>query len=313
MAEPALIFGCALLAFGPFLSLFFLIVYHKAQLVIVVTTAAFFFLLGSLGASVFWKVFDVVGLGGPLAAILPGVFLQFISRCMFISLYHKVERVIEVTLHRQREEELASRRNPSDASHRATRRQQEGGDWEESARLRLELNDASCGVAAGVGFGGMHATMVYGTLLASQMTNNVGILYQDSCPAIPSLVVSGLYAFCFSILDIFWMLLSFYGMRRRSMYHRGQHDTGFHAIGGWFGNSRTGGNVALLFALVSHFLTSLFTTADFFKGGCYFSLPAVGGMVLVTAYLFWAGVGRIYMPPSRPLTMTNNMSRADSD
>jgi hypothetical protein len=46
--------GSALLAFGPFVSLFALIIYQKAQLVIIVTTAAFFFLLGSLAASLTW-------------------------------------------------------------------------------------------------------------------------------------------------------------------------------------------------------------------------------------------------------------------
>lgn len=308
MAELALTLGCALLAFGPFLSLFCLIIYHKAQLVIVVTTSAFFFLLGAVGASFCWWVFDTIGLVGPLAAIIPGVFFQFIFRCIFVSIYHRVEKVIQITLHKQYEEDTTQR--GTDASVRPNRHQRQE-EWVEATRLRLELNDASCGIAAGVGYGGMHAIMLYGTLLASQTTNNVGILYQDSCPALPSLVISGLFAFFFSILDVFWMLFTFFGMRRRLMYARGQDDNDARAIGGLLGNTRTGGNLALLYCLVSHFVASLLTTSDSFKFGCSVSVSAVGVMVLFTAYFFWAGVGRIYMPPPQSLTLVNSMSRTE--
>ena len=324
MAEFALTLGCALLAFGPFLSLFFLVIYPKAQLVIVVTSAAFFFLLGSVAASFSWWVFDSIGLDGPLAAIIPGVFFQFIARCVFVALYHRVERVIQITLHKQQQNDSSndsrsnntSNHNDTDATARRVPRAERQEDWHQAARLRLALNDASCGVAAGVGFGGMHAIMLYGTLLASQTTNNVGVLYQDSCPAMPSLVVSGLFAFFFTILDVFWMLFTFFGMRRRLMYPRGHTDAQASSrqravIGGLLGNSRTGGNLALLFCLISHFVASLLTTSDYFKFGCSVSVSAVGVAVLVSAYCFWAGVGRIYMPPPQSLTLISSMSRAE--
>lgn len=316
MTEIALNLGCALMAFGPVISLFALIVYQKAQLVIVVTTAAFFFLLGATPASFFWTIFHAIGLRGPLAAIIPGVFFQFVARCAFVSIYHKVERVIQVTLHKQLEEERyaesGGRRGSSDASVRPAQRNRE--EWSEIIKLRLQLNDASCGVAAGVGFGGMHAIMLFGTLLASQMKNNVGVLYQESCPAMPSLAVSAIFACLFSILDIFWMLFTFFGMRRRLMYHRGTfNENGSRAIGGWFGNSRTGGNLALLFTLISHFFSSVLTTSDNFKLGCTVSLSSVAAVVLVTAYIFWAGVGRIYMPPAQSVILTNSMSRTHSE
>jgi len=41
-SNALLVLGSALIAYGPFLALFSLLVYQKAQLVIVVTTAAFF-------------------------------------------------------------------------------------------------------------------------------------------------------------------------------------------------------------------------------------------------------------------------------
>lgn len=324
MTDWMLIIGCALLAFGPFLSLFGLVFYQKAQLVIVVTSAAFFFLLASLGASFVYFIFDAIGLGGALTAIIPGVFFQFVARCVFVSLYHRVEHVIQLSLekhHREQQREQAiqgsSHHSPSepatDDSVRAlprnpaatagtTTNQEPKLDWAEAARLRLQLNDASCGVAAGVGFGGMHAILLYGTLLASEASHSGGILYQKSCPDMPALVISAIYAFCFTILDVFWMLFTFFGMRRRLLYHRGEHAE--HEVlssGGWLGNSRNGGNKALFLCLITHVAAALLTGANYFAYGCRVSLPAVGCVVLVTAYLFWAGVGRIYMPPNPQL------------
>jgi len=365
-SNALLVLGSALIAYGPFLALFSLLVYQKAQLVIVVTTAAFFYLLATLAASIAWRILQAIGWQGDgLAAILPGVFFQFILRCCFVALYHKVERVIQWSLEKQHEEELEAYNNnnnynynmnnnnviqngetqqqqhqnssqqqpPSDVSLRAGRNSRHGvyGDhanhyhnsnlsddeqqqqqqqqqqqradteklsWTEAAKLRLQLNDASCGVAAGVGFGGMHAVLLYGTLLASETGLDQGVLYQAFCPMMPSLAVSAIYAFCFSILDIFWMLLTFFGMRRRLMYHRGERapDT-ITGVGSYLGNSRNGGNVALLLCLATHSMASIFTLTNLFSYGCTLSLPLVGAVVLLTAYLFWAGVGRIYMPP----------------
>jgi hypothetical protein len=86
MTAAALTLGSGLIAFGPFLSLFTLIVYKKAQLVIVVTSAAFFFLLASVAASFAWSIFHAIGLNGPLSAIVPGVIAQFL-RCGFVAVH----------------------------------------------------------------------------------------------------------------------------------------------------------------------------------------------------------------------------------
>jgi hypothetical protein len=156
-----------------------------------------------------------------------------------------------------------------------------------------------------VGYGGMHVIMLYGTLLASEIMNDVGILYQDSCPGMPSLALSAIYAFSFSVLDIFWMLLTFFGMRRRLLYHRGEQapDNAIYRgkIGAWLGDSRMGGNYALLLVLFTHLSTALFTVGGYFDQGCVVTIPAVLSMVFLTAYLFWAGCGRIYMPPAPQL------------
>jgi hypothetical protein len=307
MTEVSLTIGSALLAFGPFLSLFGLLVYQKAQLVIVVTTAAFFFLLAAVTASLAWTIFHAIGLGGPLAALVPGVFFQFAFRCGFVALYHNVEQVIQNSMEKsdQRRRDVAHPEqgiNSTDAPNARIEQNitQESDQWTEATKLRLQLNDASCGVAAGVGFGGMHVIMLYGTLWASQVGDSEGVLYQDACPQVPSLALSAVYAFLFSILDVFWMLFTFFGMRRRRMFHRGaQGEDEYVSVGAWFGNSRTGGNFALLLCLVTHSFAAVFTTADYFNHGCLISIPLTSGMVFVTAYLFWAGVGRIYMPPSQ--------------
>jgi hypothetical protein len=316
MTAFALTLGSGLIAFGPFLSLFTLIVYKKAQLVIVVTSAAFFFLLASVAASFAWSIFHAIGLNGPLSAIVPGVIAQFLFRCGFVAMYHRVEQVIKTSLDKQHNEEL--KRIGEMESDGGTgsehviavqeRRKKEMDVWTETVKLRLELNDAACGIAAGVGFGGMHTIMLYGTLLASETSNNVGVLYQDSCPGMPSLVLSAIYAFCFSILDIFWMLFTFFGMRRRLMFHRGGHaENEVLMVGSWLGNSRMGGNYSLMLSLLTHIGAATFTSADFFNNGCSVSIPGVAGIVLLTAYMFWAGCGRIYMPPGQDIGTPSGM------
>ena len=98
MTSFALLLGSALLAFGPLLSIFFLVIYQKAQLVIIVTTAAFFFLVSGLAASFVWWLFAQVGLDGVVSLLLPGVLSQFLFRCSFVALYHRVEKVIRLSI-----------------------------------------------------------------------------------------------------------------------------------------------------------------------------------------------------------------------
>ena len=204
-------------------------------------------------------------------------------------------------------EALSSPRDASSAS------------WAQAAKLRLQLNDASAAIASAVGFGGMNAILLYGTLWASE-GSNVGVLYENSCPNVPSLAVSAVLANFFFVLQTFWMLMTFFGMRRRQLYHRGEsevmmmtstssprsnNNTSNSATaataavnGGFWGNSRHGGNWALLACLLTHLLSSLLTLTNALPSGCLVSVPAVGGVVLLTAYLFWAGCGRNYMPPA---------------
>jgi hypothetical protein len=302
MTQATLALGSFLLAFGPLVSMFALIVYQKAQLVILVTTSAFFYLLAATASSMTWILFSMAGLDGPLSVMLPSVFFQFLFRCAYTALYHKVERVIQLSLQRHHEEEMKQRNEQQRSNDRDAPRNGTDSTFAEAARLRLELNDGSAAIASAVGFGGMHAILLYGTLLASEMTNNIGVLYQDSCPNVPSLAVSAVTTNLFSILQVFWMLLTFFGMRRRLLFHRGQSAGDEMAgvgrcSGSWLGNSRNGGNCALLWTLISHVTAAMVTSANTQTNGCRIAIPGVGATLLVTAYLFWAGCGRIYMPP----------------
>ena len=291
--SKALVFGSAAIGLAPFFCLFFQIIFPKPQLLIVSITAAFFYLLAASAASLCWYIVDpVIGLGGAWAAIIPGVFFQFIFRSLFAHTYFKVENVIEASIAQSQSEEEENN-NENDGN----------DDAIQPVKQRLALNDVACGLAAGVGFGGMHAILLFGSLLASE-TFDAGVLYQPSCPKVPTLTVSSLNTFCFFFLDIFWMLFTFFGMRRRVLFPRGGGALSdinplSRPFGSYFGNTRMGGNNALLVCLVTHFLASGFTTFNAFQSGCVFSLTLVPVTTLVVAYLYWSGISKIYLPLAR--------------
>lgn len=275
MTAAALSWGCAFLAFGPTATLLFLLAYQKAQLVIVATVSAFAYLISALGASLLWYLIDLTGWNHVLPILLPGLIFSFLGRCAFVAIYHKVERVIEVSI---------------------ARHEQHTDEFQETAKLRLELNDWACGLAAGTGFGFMHAVLLYGTLLASE-SGNVGTLYQPSCPQMPSLVLSALNTFFFSILDVVWMLLTFYGMRQRSL--KLAPDGAPRRWGALLERSRKGGHQALGIVLFTHTYAAFSTAANNAEGGCTLSLSLIGSITVVTVLLFWGGVSRIYLPANQ--------------
>ncbi len=270
MTSAALSIGCGLLAFSPFISTLIFIVYSKVQLVIVVTTSAFAFLLSSLLSSLIWLPFPGGMKSGsnsaaqPLLLIPVAVISQALLRCVFVRLYLKVEGVIERSIRK----------------HERTGRPERNGDnTNETSKLSLELNDWACGLAAGTGFGGMHAIMLFGTLLASE-AGMEGTLYQPSCKAMPSLVNSALLAFFFSILDFVLMLLTFYGIRRRDSLDQEQYK----------------GSTAILISMLFHALASFATVINRSQNGCAVSLPLVAFIVSISVAYFAIKIAPIYLP-----------------
>lgn len=116
MTTAALAWGSAFVAFGPFASLLFGIAWHKAQLIIVVTTSAFAYLLAAFLSSLIYLMLNAIGIGNSVVSILlPGVVFSFISKCYFVKLYHKVEKVISVSIARH-EERQGRFENPTTGS-----------------------------------------------------------------------------------------------------------------------------------------------------------------------------------------------------
>eukprot|EP00978_Attheya_sp_CCMP212_P023448 scaffold71857_cov54-Attheya_sp.AAC.1 len=294
MSSAALGFGCAFLAFSPMITLLLLLSYQKAQLIIVVTTSAFAFLLSALCSSLIWlAVPSSLSDNAPLL-IIPSVIFQAAFRCGFVAVYHRVEKVILTSIHNH--ERHAAAENAAGNN---------GVTMNESAQLRLELNDVSCGLAAGTGFGGMHAIMLYGTLLASEQ-RSLGTLYQPGCSFMPSLVNSALMAFLFSLLDIVLMLFTFYGMRRR-LQNEESHSLNF----GWgtlIGDSKQGGLTAIGITVIAHLGAAFATVPNRADDGCLVALPLLFGIVVITAVVFMGGVSSHYLPVEQQRRMESRQN-----
>ena len=392
----ALFLGSTAIAFSPMAFVFGWIVYPKPPLMIVMTSYALAYVLSATCSSIVYMMLNAIfqfnhnynGISsssssnnnndalysdygnifssdGVLAAILPSIFFQFIFRCIFTSLYHNVERVIQISIQRhhqqqQQEEEavatptthqngtvdsvVGTSNHPTtnDDDHNTNHHQHTTqSNRIDIAKFTLTLNDGSAAIAAAIGFGGMHALTLYGTLLSSEAVHNTtGMLYQNSCPAVPSLVVSAMVTQLFTILQIFWMLFTFFGMRRRLLFHRGggggggdnndaeetpemvsvddenDHRTNrrnHRTSGRWLGNRRSGGNYALLLVLLTHTAAAGVTLFHRRTNGCTIVLPTLLGIVLLTAYLFYSSCGRIYLPTTTMMMNTSRRQRSTSD
>ena len=346
MTTAALSAGCALLAFSPTLCLLFHLTYSKANLIIIVTTAAFAYLLSTVVSSLLWLPVPASLRDNPYLLIFPSIAAQFVTRAGFVWLYHKVEHSVERSVRRHQaagervraEAAAARRRRRSSAEDAAANSDANANNDDdeppasESAKLRLELNDWSSSLAAGTGYGGMHIIFLYGTLLASE-ANNVGTLYQPSCEVMPSLVNSAIVSHLFSLLDIVWMMWTFYGMRRRRDGGTFESEGGLlptpgtseHGAGGpsirnptvsfsgdidiagagsgsnsgsvyHLANNKRGGNGALILVLVSHCAAALSTVPNAYENGCMVALPCLAGVAVVTGLTFWLSCAGHYLP-----------------
>jgi hypothetical protein len=176
----------------------------------------------------------------------------------------------------------------------------------ETALLRLELNDVSCSLAAGIGFGSMHAILLYGTLLASENSRPEGTLYQPSCTIMPSLMNSAFMAFWFSLLDVTWMMIAFYGMRRykeNKEYKDQQQSQHQHQqqslLSEWsFAKNQVGGKAALTYMVVTHLIVSLITTFNVIVpvNGCVIALPLLSIVSVCIMVFSWSWFKGSFIP-----------------
>lgn len=301
MTTLTLSLGCALLAFSPVTSLLLLLLYSKAQLIIVVTTSAFAFLLSSLASSIIWIILPASVRSLPFILIPLSSLCQGACRVGFVSLYIKIESVISASIQKHEKDAIRRLRNNTNAEMTdAERGELENAIIGESSRLRLEMNDYSCGFASGVGFGGMHALMLYGTLLTSEGMDSEGsgTLYQSSCPEIPSIVNSALNAFMFEILDIIWMLMTFYGVRRLNNISEG--------------GRLLSGNFTVGLTVVSHTAAGFTTVLNLLDSGCLASLPVLGLIVCSVTFWFSAYINPIFLPKTHRRRMEGDPSRGPS-
>eukprot|EP00970_Alexandrium_tamarense_P001319 scaffold137_cov192-Alexandrium_tamarense.AAC.13 len=316
MTSPALTLGSFLLAFSPSLTLLFTIVFQKPQLVILAVCSAFGYLISALGSSLVWLALSSLSssLGGVssgstsswgtlLALAVPSVTCQMIVRCWFVKIYFRVEDVIRRSVAKH-EEETANDNNNS-TSHAETN------------ALQLQLNDLSCSLASGSGYSLLHALFLYGTLLASESsedaaggayggggsTGHGGTLYQESCGIMPSLVNGALVAGMFGVLDVIWMCGVFYGMRRRNMYGNGGRRRrmqslmeGLGFVKGGLDDSLSGGNAALGFVAITHLAAALVLAPNAYEDGCKISLPLLGLVLLFVGIVFVRGVKGHFLP-----------------
>jgi len=272
----ALSAGCAFIAFSPAVALLFIMAYSKAHLIIVVTISAFTYLLSILTSSLVWFAFKSLlkSTSASAAFIIPtSVTIQTLFRCGFVLLYHRVELVIQKSI--EHHERMDSYNEGGEGSAQSTMDNPRRNEMSQTARLRLEINDFSCGLAAGLGYGGMHTIMLYGTLLASE-SDRWGTLYQTSCSFIPSLANAAVIAVFFFFLDIAWMILTFYGMRKLTS------SSGFD-------QSSSGGvirgTMVIISVLLLHIAASCVTLINELRDdGCKVSLPILG--VFAAAMIF---------------------------
>jgi hypothetical protein len=269
---------------------------------------------------------------------------------LFVKLYFGVEDVIRKSVRRHEDENNVASGNTAggnttnnggNATNNGGGRG--GGEHAETNALQLQLNDISCSLASGTGYALLHTLFLYGTLLASESgesnnyygnigtsgeyygggggsTGHGGTLYQKSCSMMPSVINGALISMMFSVLDVVWMMLTFYGMRRR-VVQQGQQQPRelqtcmrkiLHFIMDsfsflrdictfWKGMEDTpqGGNAALGLVLVSHLMSSLvigLPNSIMVEDGCRVSLPCLGGVVVFVMVFALKGLKGHFLP-----------------
>mmetsp|Transcript_33303 Transcript_33303/g.43930 ORF Transcript_33303/g.43930 Transcript_33303/m.43930 type:complete len:281 (-) Transcript_33303:255-1097(-) len=226
-SESILQIGCAFIAFAPSAVFTYTILSERSQLIIIALASAFLWLCSILvSASIWTLVPSSVQSSWPFVTTV-GVLIQEIFRCLLIKLIFKVEGFIKTHI------------PPS------------------TAEAAVPLNDITNALAAGVGFGTMHAVITYGSVLAEN--GGPGTLFVDSCPFCPLVLFSAFLALTFVILDVLLVVMMLSGLKQMNP-------------------SR------ILSVVFIHLVASYVTIFDAMPNGC------LASGVLLVVILFWAGI-----------------------
>ena len=180
MTAAELKWGAGFVAFSPLVCLFLFAVARRPELVILSIIGAFAYLVALLLSSIVWAAIPPLRHEAAVTIVV-GVLCQGLLRSVLFRLYHRTEVLIKSVNH---------------------------------PVLHMPLNDVTSSLSAGVGFGLMHCTMLFGSVLASA-TSDPGVLYLSSCRATPLLLVLAFMALAFTLLDLAFMALTFLYLRRR--------------------------------------------------------------------------------------------------
>lgn len=181
MALSALLFiGCVLIAYGPAAALLFGFVARRAQLLVLSVASAFVWLFALLLAAVLWIIVPPLKTTHVYGVIV-GVLAQALLRWLFVKGYLRVEgRILDVL----------PRSDP------------------------MGVNDFSSAIAAGLGFGVMHAVVAYGSILG--YSGHSQALYSDACSEMTIYLLSAVSGLVFSLGHVAWMVVAFDAERRQS-------------------------------------------------------------------------------------------------
>lgn len=232
---------------------------------------------------------------------LPSIFCQTVARIQFVKFYIKVEGSIIQAIENHRREHATDNNNEQQTD-------EDDANINSNNNLTLVLNDWTSGLAAGVGYGFMHAILLCGTLLASEARDDAGVLYQDSCKDIPSVLNTSFMAMLFSVLDVVMMLMYFYAVRRKTEDAAAASCMSSYDGSISRGTKAASANATIVAALIAHTSAAL---ASWFNGGmtngCYLALPLVAAVVCVLGVFFCVYVMPFYLPVGQRRQIASRM------
>ncbi len=182
-----LFLGASLIAFGPLLSLLYLVVLKRSQLTIIALCSAWVFMMAFIFSSVVWAV--VKPLQSVYAYVMAtSVIFQTIYRFGIVKLYYySYRKLLKVSSN--------------------------SGVSSTGAQI-LPFSELSAAVSVGVGTAGTYCFIIYGHV--GSKTLGPGTIYLETCPTMSLYILHACLCCAMSLLHIMWSILSFDAWNRKS-------------------------------------------------------------------------------------------------